>query len=580
MKKRWFSIFTLILALAGCSKDDSEFENSKPELVYPNDLADRISDPAFLRYCYLNWDHNGDGVITKAEAALVTSVDCSGLGISSLSGIEYLPNLTELDCSDNNLSVLDCRYNERLVNLKCDKNRLKKLDLSDNLFLVSLYCDNNPLELLDFGELTNVESYDSPIGQVIEDPFMTPLFTYRESMPESAVNIWIKTTSLTVKAPNAVRMEIFGSLENLTLDGCSSLQWLECNDLGLKNLNMQSSPGLTYLSCAGNMLQRIDLYGKRGLRYLNCYNNNLEALDLSNLTQLTHLLCGENSSAWLDISSCVSVTHLSCSGIRLVSSDFSQLAGLVYLSYENCADATLNVSNNVKLKTLNLGGASGIEALDCSKLIALEWLGCENAGLTSLALPAVPSLTLDCSRNQLVKLDLSPIKKVVLSGGYTPIEELVLGNCVCVTYPLYEYQFTQLSDEFKVTSSGSSRSHFIFGADCRFQKLDLSECLAPCNFQSFSAEEIIFGSNSAEKIQLLMSADYSRTLKISGSVLKGILLGAEHDNNRLYFNTLDLSECPMLVYWSPYSYVEVQTLILKKGQQTPGNIYPSHIEYV
>ena len=161
---------------------------------------------------------------------------------------------------------------------------------------------------------------------MIEDPFMTPLFTYRESMPESAVNIWIKTTSLTVKAPNAVRMEIFGSLENLTLDGCSSLQWLECNDLGLKNLNMQSSPGLTYLSCAGNMLQRIDLYGKRGLRYLNCYNNNLEALDLSNLTQLTHLLCGENSSAWLDISSCVSVTHLSCSGIRLVSSDFSQLA--------------------------------------------------------------------------------------------------------------------------------------------------------------------------------------------------------------------------------------------------------------
>lgn len=583
MIQKWFIFIVLPFVFGGCGKDDSEGPgNLKPELVYPDDLAERISDSAFLRYCYLNWDKNGDGIIFKAEAVVITNVNCSGLGISTLAGIEYLPNLTDLDCSDNNLSDLDIRYNEQLVNLNCDNNRLKQLDLTENPYLVHLYADDNPLELLKFGEHTNILSHSAPTGQIVERPYSMPSLKFEEQGPEDVINICVKTTSIRVIAPKAMRVVVLGKTENLTLDECNSLLWLECDNLGLKKLNIEDAYKLTYLSCADNALQELNLSGKEHLRYLNCRGNGLQGLNLEGLVRLTHMSCGENPTARIDISPCSSLTQLSCSRTPLVSSDFSCFRDLEYLSYENCTDVSLNFSENVKLKVLNLAGASGFDTFDFSRLKAFEWLGCENCGLTLLALPAVSSLILNCSRNCLTKLNLSPLEHVVLSGGYNRIEELTLGSCVCITYPLYEYEdpFVQLSDEFKINSSGSSRSRFIFGADCRFQKLDLSECLAPCNFQSFSAEEIIFGSNSADKIQLLMSADYSRTLKISGSVLRDILLGVEHDNNRLYFNTLDLSECPMLEYWSPYSYVEVQTLILKKGQQTPGNIYPSHIEYV
>lgn len=580
MEQRWV-IFLLLFVLAGCSKDALEQDESKPGLVYPDNLAERISDPVFLRYCYLNWDQNEDGIISKAEAVVITNVDCSGLGISSLAGIEYIPNLKDLDCSDNNLTELDCRYNEHLITLNCNNNRLKKLDLSDNPSLEHLYADNNPLEYLDFGDHTTIDSNHIPNEQIVDDPFSTPRINYIETRPESNIEIRVKSTSLRVKAPNAL---VFGRIENLTLDECHSLQWLECDNLGLKTLNIESASELIYLSCADNVLQRLNLSGKSLLRYVNCCDNKLQSLNLNDLDQLTHLSCGGNPSARVDISSCSGLTHLVCSGCQFTTGNFSHLLDLEYLSYENCTDASLNFSENAKLKTLNLAGASGFNTFDFSKLEELEWLGCENCGLTSLTLPAVKNLTLDCSGNRLTGLDLSALDKVILAGGSNRIEELVLGDCVCVAVYPQEYRFNQSSDVFKVVSSGNSKSGLLL--DCSFRKLDLSECLAPCDFQSLSVDEIVFGPNPAAKIILLLSPGYSRTMKISGSALKGLIMISDNSNDRrLSLERLDLSECPLLEYVAaPFSDfqigVSVNILILKEGQKAPVNVFPTTIQYI
>ena len=60
------------------------------------------------------YDVNGDGKLTETEAEAITSLYLPGMGIKTLKGIEYLTNLTFLDCRDNELTELDVSNNREL----------------------------------------------------------------------------------------------------------------------------------------------------------------------------------------------------------------------------------------------------------------------------------------------------------------------------------------------------------------------------------------------------------------------------------------------------------------------------------
>lgn len=59
-------------------------------------------------------DADGDGELSEYEASQIQSLNLSGMGLTSLEGLEYLPNLSYLDASDNDLSSVssmgDCEY--------------------------------------------------------------------------------------------------------------------------------------------------------------------------------------------------------------------------------------------------------------------------------------------------------------------------------------------------------------------------------------------------------------------------------------------------------------------------------------
>ncbi len=71
-----------------------------------------------------------DGILTASEAANVTVLDVSDLGIESLEGIGHFPALDSLDCSGNLLEELDVSSNAELSELDCSSNVLSVLDLS------------------------------------------------------------------------------------------------------------------------------------------------------------------------------------------------------------------------------------------------------------------------------------------------------------------------------------------------------------------------------------------------------------------------------------------------------------------
>ena len=74
---------------AGTTVASSRFDNK----IYKQLLAD--------------WDADHNGSLTEEELAAVTALDLSGLSLSTLRGIDYLPNLVKLDLSDNRLRNLN-----------------------------------------------------------------------------------------------------------------------------------------------------------------------------------------------------------------------------------------------------------------------------------------------------------------------------------------------------------------------------------------------------------------------------------------------------------------------------------------
>ena len=138
---------------------------SPKEVVSDYDsLFVQFEDENFKSYCVENFDSDGDGEVSYAEAKVVTHIDVYNKGISSLKGIESFTNLTYLSCfsnpfnsSSNQLTSLDVSQNTALTVLKCYSNRLTSLDVRGCTALKQLWCSSNQLTSLDVSQNTALE---------------------------------------------------------------------------------------------------------------------------------------------------------------------------------------------------------------------------------------------------------------------------------------------------------------------------------------------------------------------------------------------------------------------------------------
>lgn len=163
-----------------------------------DDIIDKTTDPAFKAYCqfrmnqsqeingrmYDKWDTNGDGMLSKAEAAVIEAIDVTGgfegakvknietmkyftalkvlhVGDNEQTGLDLsnARNLTHLDCSGNKLSKLDLSANRNLLVLDCSVNQLTNINISGCNQLAEFYCNNNHLAELGVGTMDISNGY-------------------------------------------------------------------------------------------------------------------------------------------------------------------------------------------------------------------------------------------------------------------------------------------------------------------------------------------------------------------------------------------------------------------------------------
>ena len=114
--------------------------------------ATNFPDGAFRQYVADNFDKDKDGALNQTERNAVKEIRISNSGCTSLQGLKYFSKLTDLFCSDNNLTELDVSENPELKRLICYNNSLTSLNLNKNTKLESLNCNINKLTVLDLRE--------------------------------------------------------------------------------------------------------------------------------------------------------------------------------------------------------------------------------------------------------------------------------------------------------------------------------------------------------------------------------------------------------------------------------------------
>jgi Leucine-rich repeat (LRR) protein len=98
-----------------------------------------------------------NGKITIADITSVATLDLSNRNISDLTGIENFTSLTDLDCSNNQLTTLNLNQNLLLETLNASSNQITTLDLSKNTNIKIIYIANNPLVSLNIRNGNNTK---------------------------------------------------------------------------------------------------------------------------------------------------------------------------------------------------------------------------------------------------------------------------------------------------------------------------------------------------------------------------------------------------------------------------------------
>ena len=264
--------------------------------VYISNLI--FPDETFLNYVK-RFDTDNNGTLSPEERYKVTEIDVESKNISNLYGIQFFPNLKNLNCADNNLTSLDVSENTVLAELWCYGNQLTELDVSKNTKLKKLRCQKNQLTSLDVSKNTELEYL-------------------------------------------AV---FYNQLTSLDMSQNRKLTFLSCYNNQLTSLNVSKNPALEELYCAQNNLTSLDVSKNTNLKKLICRANQLTELDVSKNPALDELGCEKNQLTSLDVSENPALLSLKCGENQLTELDVSKNPALRYLNCENSQLTNLNVEN-------------------------------------------------------------------------------------------------------------------------------------------------------------------------------------------------------------------------------------------
>ncbi|MBQ9170353.1 MAG: leucine-rich repeat domain-containing protein [Bacteroidaceae bacterium] len=354
--------------------------------------ATNFPDANFRAYISNLTGVNVGSTISDAKLANVTNIDVNHRSISSLQGIEYFTELTKLDCSNNQLTSLDVRWNTKLIDLNCNYNQLTSLDFGRNTKLEKLRCLDNNLTSL----------------SVSNNICLTVLYCLENQLTSLDVTKNTELIYLNCETNHLTSLDVSKNTELTSLD-CSSNQ--------LTSLDVTKNTKLTKLHCVGNQLTSLDVSKNTELTELYCHNNQLSSLDVSKNTLLKELSCHGNKISYLYLSKNTELEVLVCSSNKIDQLNLSNNTKLTELKCNDNYLTNLNLDNNTALTNSDI---VSVGSHSSTRRFTVNSYGSDTNNCWTLYVG-----TTDASRIRALKIDgVSKTPKVTASGWLVVSEDL------------------------------------------------------------------------------------------------------------------------------------------------------------
>ena len=395
-------------------------------------------DENFRAYIQSNAiDKDENGYLSVSERLNVKKMRIPEMGIASVMGIKYFPDMEELDCRSNQLTSLDLQNNPKLKKLYCKYNQLTYLNISQNEALELLSSSHNQLNQLTLENNPNLRTIyiqknkirgenmtrlvnSLPI-QSSDDPGSLYVF-YEEDenigndMTYSQMAMAVDRNWRIYRTTDDSDWTIV-SLSNLGVPVDEDnfpdevyrdyVKTFDTDNNGA--LSDEERAVVTEMNVIGNVADLTGIENFTALKTLEVQNQQLTQLDVSKLTELETLACGGNQLTSLNVSENKKLKSLGCGNNQMETIlGLSECTALEELWCDNNQLTTLDLSKNTALATLSCTD-NQLTSLDLSKNTLLERLDCYNNQLTTLDLSACTNLEyLYCNNNRLTTILTAP----------------------------------------------------------------------------------------------------------------------------------------------------------------------------
>ena len=395
--------------------------------------------------------------------------------ITSLQGIEYLPNIKDIVLKDVKQENIDLSYNKELVKLQIYAPKTTSINFDQNVKLKYIYSAFSENEtILDLSKLTSLYKIDIEYTNIKN-------ITLPQGIRE--INLSHNTLS-SLDVPSGVRQlrAENSKLKNITLR--SGLEDLNLRENNLTHIDLPE--GVDWVILEKNQLESLvipnsvrtmratnnkisnDVVVPNGVEYLELYNNKISNITLA--PSLKEIELSENNISNINLSNLVNAEKLWLANNPLQSIDVTGMPKLKdLLLYKTKIKNNIDLRNNINLERFKIGGVEegeepivenfdftnnlnlktleikdrNLKNFDLEKNVNLTWIELENNIMNpNLDLSRLTNLTwIILKNNKLTNLKLpdknvtdyylngkETIKLKVKKNSYVTIPKVILNN--------------------------------------------------------------------------------------------------------------------------------------------------------
>ena len=227
-------------------------------------LSEDLKNALITNYELSNSDFEGLCIASANDIFSREELDVSGLNITNMKGIEYFTQLTDLNCSFNNINFLDLSSLGNLKNLDCSNNLISNLVLRSDDQYEELYLSYNNINTIEF-----LQNY---VSLLILDIDATNITSINVSNNVNLEEFWCGANNFN-----------FGY--NLDILNLSNLKVFACYELGnrINFPDFTNNLMLEKIICFNSFLSNLDVSFLNNLEVLWCYGNELSCISVNQI---------------------------------------------------------------------------------------------------------------------------------------------------------------------------------------------------------------------------------------------------------------------------------------------------------